>query len=69
MGTTLELPEGVLSDVVRISGKKKKSEAVRIALEDYIQKNALKRLFELRGKIEIEDVMEELVWFSSIIKS
>ncbi len=61
MRTTLELPEDVLSsNVVQISGKKKKSEAVRIALEDYIQRNALKRLFELRGNIEIEDVSEEL---------
>ncbi len=60
MRTTLELPEKVLTETVRISGKKKKSEAVRVALEDYIRRNALSRLLELPGKIEIEDVSEEL---------
>lgn len=58
MKITLQLPEKVLTETIRISGKKQKSEAVRVALEDYVLRNALKGLMELPGKIDIEDVSE-----------
>ncbi|MBI4330697.1 MAG: type II toxin-antitoxin system VapB family antitoxin [Chloroflexi bacterium] len=59
MRTTLDIPEKVLSEVVHISGNKK-SEAVRVALEEYIREHALKRLLSLPGKIDIEVVSREL---------
>ncbi len=60
MKITLRLPEKLLTETILISGKKNGSEAVRVALEDYIRRNALKRLLELPGKIGIEDVSEDL---------
>ncbi|MBI4330377.1 MAG: type II toxin-antitoxin system VapB family antitoxin [Chloroflexi bacterium] len=60
MRTTLDIPEELLAKAARLSGKKKKKEIVRLALEDYVRRNARKRLVDLIGKIEIEDLSEEL---------
>lgn len=60
MRTTLDIPEELLSKAAQISGKKKKKEIVRLALEDYVRRNAQKRLLNLIGNIEIEDLSEEL---------
>ena len=60
MRTTLDIPDEVMTKVLQISGRKKRGEAVRTALEDYVRRNALELLLSLPGTIEIEDVSEEL---------
>ena len=60
MRTTLDIPEELLAKAAAISGKKKKKEIVRLALEDYVRRNAQKHLLDLIGKIDIEDLSEEL---------
>lgn len=60
MRTTLDLPDGILEELLRVVRKKKKNEAVRIALEDFIRRKKTEKLLELSGKVEIEDTTEEL---------
>lgn len=60
MRTTLELPEGLLEEVLRLSGAKKKKKALKIALEDYIKRKKREALLSLPGKIDIKDMTEEL---------
>lgn len=60
MRTTLEIPEKVIRELLAVTAIKRKSEAVRVALEEFIRRRKLERLLELSGKIEIEDVTEEL---------
>lgn len=60
MRTTLDLPDGILEELLRVVRKKKKNEAVRIALEDFIRRKKMEKLLELSGKVEIEDTTEEL---------
>jgi len=60
MRTTLELPDGILEELLRVAKKKKKNEAVKIALEDFIRRKKLEKLLELSGKVEIEDTTKEL---------
>ncbi|MFO7928115.1 MAG: type II toxin-antitoxin system VapB family antitoxin [Candidatus Humimicrobiaceae bacterium] len=56
MRTTLEIPEKVIKELLVVTAIKKKSEAVRVALEKFIRRPKLERLLELSEKIEIEDV-------------
>lgn len=60
MRTTLEIPEKVIRELLAVTAIKRKSEAVRVALEEFIRRRKLERLLELSGKIEIEDATEEL---------
>lgn len=60
MRTTVELPEHLISDVMALSKTRKKKDAVRIALEEFVRRKKLERLLALPGKIEISDVSAEL---------
>ncbi len=60
MRTTVEFPPGLLEEVLRLSGAKKKKEALRIALEDYIKRKKLERLLSMPGKIVIIDITKKL---------
>ena len=60
MRTTIDIPEGLMDEVVRVSGKRKKTEAVRVALEEYIRRRKLEGLLNLPGKVNIKDVTQEL---------
>jgi Arc/MetJ family transcription regulator len=60
MRTTIELPEDLITDVMAFSKTRKKKDAVRIALEEFVRRKKLERLLALPGKIEISDVSTEL---------
>jgi len=60
MRTTLEVPEALLRDATRLMKVKSKSEAVRLALDDYVRRNRRHKLLSLKGRIAIEDVSPEL---------
>ena len=60
MRTTLDIPEELLRDVAAILKTKKRNEAVRLALADFVRRNRRGRLLALRGKLDIEDASPEL---------
>ena len=60
MRATLNIPDDLLSEVQKISGEKSKTKAIITALEEFIRQKKIKELIALRGKIQIEDVSEEL---------
>ena len=60
MRTTIDLPEKLIGEVMTLSKTRKKKEAVRVALEEYVKKNKIEKLLSLPGKIEITDVTSEL---------
>jgi Arc/MetJ family transcription regulator len=60
MRTTLDIPEELLHDVTAILKTKKRNEAVRLALADFVRRNRRGRLLALRGKLDIEDASPEL---------
>ena len=60
MRTTIDLPEELMSDLMALSKARKKKDAVRIALEEFVRRRKLERLLTLPGKIDISDVTEEL---------
>jgi Arc/MetJ family transcription regulator len=60
MCTTIEIDEELLSKVMRITGEKRKSQAVDKALRDYLYWEAVKGLRALSGKIDLVDNWYEL---------
>lgn len=60
MRTTIDLPEKLIGEVMTLSKTRKKKEAVRVALEEYVKKKKIEKLLSLPGKIEITDVTSEL---------
>jgi Arc/MetJ family transcription regulator len=60
MRTTIDLPEELMSDLLALSKTRKKKDAVRIALEEFVRRKKVEKLLTLPGKIEISDVTTEL---------
>ena len=60
MRTTVDLPEGLIEDVVRLTGARKKKDALRVALEEYVRRVRIEGLLALPGTIDIEYVRPEM---------
>ena len=60
MRATLNIPNDLLAEVQKITGEKSKTKAITIAMKEFIRQKKVKELIALRGKIQIEDVTEEL---------
>ncbi len=60
MRTTVDLPKDLMSDLMALSKTRKKKDAVRIALEEFVRRKKIEKLLALPGKIEISDVTAEL---------
>ena len=52
MRTTLDLPESLLRDAVKISHHKTKTAVITQALEDYVRKNRLAQLKSFKGRVD-----------------
>lgn len=60
MRITLDIPEGLLRAVAELVEVKKKNEAVRIALDDFVQCRRREQLLALSGKLAVKDVTRDL---------
>ena len=54
MRTTLDIPESLLSEAMKVTKARTKTEVIKFALENIIQKNKLKQLKSYRGKLELD---------------
>jgi len=53
MRATLNIPDNLMSEVQKLSGEKSKTNAIIIAMKEFIRQNKVKELIALRGKIQI----------------
>jgi metal-responsive CopG/Arc/MetJ family transcriptional regulator len=53
MRATLNIPDDLLKEVQKLSGKKSKTKAITAAMEDYIKQNKLKALLSFKGKTSL----------------
>ncbi len=60
MRATLNIPDNLLKEVQKISGEKSKTKAVTVAMKEFIRQKKIKELIALGGRIQVEDVTEEL---------
>lgn len=60
MRATLNIPDELIEEVKKITGARTKTEAIVISLREIIRKKRIEKLIALKGKIDIDDVSEEL---------
>ncbi|MFY0601868.1 MAG: type II toxin-antitoxin system VapB family antitoxin [Cyclobacteriaceae bacterium] len=53
MRTTLDLPESLIEQAMKISGAKTKSQVIKSALEEMIRKDQRMKLLTFKGKIDL----------------
>ena len=55
MRTTINLKEKIVQEVMHITGAKNKSQAINEALEAYVREKRVKKLLELKGKLNLDE--------------
>ena len=60
MRTTLNIDDVLFHDLLTLTKAKTKTEAVRIALKEYLHLKRKEKLLSMRGKLDISDNWEEL---------
>ncbi len=63
MRTTLNIPDSLINDLLRVTGERNKNKAICIALGDYIRSRRKEKLLALSGKVEVDldwQKMEEM---------
>ena len=55
MRTTINLKEEIVEEVMHMTKAKNKSQAINEALEAFVQERRMKRLLELKGKLNLEE--------------
>ena len=54
MRATLNIPDDLIIEVQKLSGEKSKTKAIVTAMQEYIKERKIRKLLELRGKIQID---------------
>jgi hypothetical protein len=60
MRATLNLPDALINHLLQITGEKKKTKAICLAIEDYIRRKRREKLLSLSGKIRFELGWQEM---------
>ena len=60
MRTTLTLDDMVVAQVVQATGRSNPLDAIREALQSYLQQEKLKQVIAMRGKLNLQDNWREL---------
>ncbi len=60
MRTTLDLPESLLSEAMRVTHAETKTAVIVLALEELIRKSKISDLKKFKGKIELDIDLDEI---------
>ena len=60
MRTTLNLPDDLVKELVKVTGEKNKTRLIRTALADMLKRIKREKLIEFRGKIDFDFDLDEL---------
>ena len=60
MRTTINIPDDVMAELLNFAGASSKTEAVSIAIKNYVNLKRIQKLKSLRGKLEIDLNINEL---------
>jgi metal-responsive CopG/Arc/MetJ family transcriptional regulator len=60
MRTTLDIPAELLAELKVVVPAQTRTEAVRLALAEYIRRRKREKLRQLRGRLHIRDVSREM---------
>jgi hypothetical protein len=57
---TLNIPDRLIDDLIRETKVKSKTQAITMAIEEFLQKKRLEKLLALEGKLDLEDNWREM---------
>lgn len=60
MRTTLDLPESLLNEAMRVTHSETKTAVIVLALEELIRKSKISDLKKFKGKIELDIDLDEI---------
>ena len=60
MRATLNIPDELISEVLKLSGEKSKTKAIVTAMQEFVREKKLQKILSLRGKIKIDNVTKKL---------
>jgi Arc/MetJ family transcription regulator len=60
MRTTINIKDEVIKQVVQYTGAKNMSQAVNEVLENFVREKRRQKLFDLKGKLQLEDNWQKL---------
>lgn len=69
MKTTIDIPEKLVKEAMRVSNLKTKTDAIKEGLITLIRKEKLKRIKDFRGKLNLHIEMDAIRvrWFSDLM--
>lgn len=53
MRTTLDIPESLIREALKITKSKTKTDLIKKALENIIQRNRIRRIKDFKGKVDL----------------
>jgi fatty acid-binding protein DegV len=59
MRTTLDLPEKLIEDAMKVTHQRTKTAVIVTALEDLVRKNRIKKISSYSGKVAIDVDLDE----------
>ena len=60
MRTTMSLDDALIKELMEISGAKTRTEAIHLAISEFIRRRKLEGLKALSGKIQLADTWQDL---------
>lgn len=60
MRTTVDIKEGLLEELVKLTGEKSKNKALNKAIEEYVRRRRIEELRAMLGTIDLVDNWYEL---------
>ena len=60
MRTTLDIPEDILAEAMRLSGARSKTSTVILSLQELINRKKIEKLRALRGKLDLDIDLDAL---------
>ena len=60
MRTTIDLPEALVQEALKMSHQKTKTAMIVTALEDFVRKNRIQGLKKFRGRINLDIDLDKL---------
>lgn len=60
MRATLNIPDDLLVEVQKMTGKQSRTKAIVMAMEEFVKRKKRERLLALKGQIVLDDVTPEL---------
>jgi Arc/MetJ family transcription regulator len=60
MRATLNIPDELIDELMKISGTKTKTQAICLAIEEYNRRKKVEKLLSLQGTVDMDDTWQEM---------